>query len=183
MERLSANWGWVALRGLLAVVFGVLAFVWPGITVDVLVIFFGAYALVDGAFALVGAWRASHEGRRWWAFLFEGLVGIAAGLIALFATGLAALTILYVIAAWAIVTGLLEIAAAIRLREEINNEVSLALSGLASVIFGAILLIWPAAGILALVWLIGAYAIFFGLMLLWLAFKVRAVVPGSPAPV
>jgi uncharacterized membrane protein HdeD (DUF308 family) len=183
VERLASNWWAVALRGVLAIVFGLLAFVWPGITADVLVAFFGAYALVDGVFALIAALRSSHLGARWWSLVVEGIVGIVVALIAFVFPAVATLWIVWVIALWAIVTGLLKIAAAVRLRAEIDNEWSLGLSGLGSVVFGVLLAVWPGAGVLALVWLIGAYAIMFGLLLLWLSLRLRAGVVGSPAPV
>ena len=181
--RLASNWWAVALRGVLAIVFGVLAFAWPAITADILVAIFGAYALVDGVFALVAALRSSHLGPRWWSLVAEGVVGIAVGLIAFADSSVAALWIVWVIAVWAIATGLLKIATAIRLRAEIENEWSLGLSGLGSVVFGVLLAVWPSAGALALVWLIGAYAIMFGLLLIWLSLRLRAGVVGSPTPV
>jgi uncharacterized membrane protein HdeD (DUF308 family) len=181
--RLASNWWAVALRGILAIIFGLLAFVWPAITADVLVAIFGAYALVDGVFALIAALRSSHLGPRWWSLVAEGVVGIAIALIAFFLPAVAALWLVWVIAVWAIATGLLKIAAALRLRAEIENEWSLGLSGLGSVVFGVLLAVWPGAGVLALVWLIGAYAIMFGLLLLWLSLRLRAGVVGSPAPV
>ena len=183
VERLASNWWAVALRGVLAIVFGVLAFAWPGITADVLLAFFAAYALVDGIFALIAALRSSHLGPRWWSLVAEGVVGVAIGLIAFADSAVAALWIVWVIAVWAIATGLLKIATAVRLRAEIENEWSLGLSGFGSVVFGVLLAVWPTAGVVALVWLIGAYAIMFGLLLLWLSLRLRAGVFGSPAPV
>jgi uncharacterized membrane protein HdeD (DUF308 family) len=181
--RLISNWWAVGLRGLIAIVFGALAIAWPAITVDVLVAFFAAYALVDGVFALIAALRSGHAGPRWWSLVAEGVVGIAVGLIAFADSSVAALWIVWVIAVWAIATGLLKIATAIRLRAEIENEWSLGLSGLGSIVFGALLAIWPDAGALAVIWLIGAYAIMFGLLLIWLSLRLRAGVVGSPTPV
>src|ERR687891_2654083 len=171
---LSRNWWLVALRGLAAIVFGVLAFAWPGITLFVLVLLFGAYMLVDGIFAIVAAVRAAGREARWWLLLIEGVLGVLAGLVAAFWPGLTALALLYFIAAWAIVSGILEIAGAIRLRREIEGEWALGLSGALSLLFGVLLVVIPApAGILSLVWLIGAYALAFGELLLVLAFRVR----------
>ena len=113
----------------------------------------------------------------WWLLLLEGLVGIGIGLLTFFAPGITALALLFYIAIWAIATGILEIAAAIRLRKEIDNEWLLLLAGLASVVFGVLLAMQPAAGALALLWLIGSYAIVFGVLLLVLAFKIRKFVP------
>jgi uncharacterized membrane protein HdeD (DUF308 family) len=164
----------VALRGLAAIVFGVLAFVWPAITLWALVLLFGAYMLVDGIFAIVAAVRAAGREARWWLLLIEGVLGVLAGLVAAFWPGLTALALLYFIAAWAIVSGILEIAGAIRLRREIEGEWALGLSGALSLLFGVLLVVIPApAGLLSLVWLIGAYALAFGVLLLVLAFRLR----------
>jgi uncharacterized membrane protein HdeD (DUF308 family) len=171
---LSRNWWLVALRGLAAIVFGVLAFVWPAITLWALVLLFGAYMLVDGIFAIVAAVRAAGREARWWLLLIEGVLGVLAGLVAAFWPGLTALALLYFIAAWAIVSGILEIAGAIRLRREIEGEWALGLSGALSLLFGVLLVVIPApAGLLSLVWLIGAYALAFGVLLLVLAFRLR----------
>jgi uncharacterized membrane protein HdeD (DUF308 family) len=171
---LSRNWWLVALRGLAAIVFGVLAFVWPAITLWALVLLFGAYMLVDGIFAIVAAVRAAGREARWWLLLIEGVLGVLAGLVAAFWPGLTALALHYFIAAWAIVSGILEIAGAIRLRREIEGEWALGLSGALSLLFGVLLVVIPApAGLLSLVWLIGAYALAFGVLLLVLAFRLR----------
>ena len=174
LRTLGRNWWALALRGVAAILFGILAFAWPGITLFVLVLFFGVYMLVDGIFAIVAAVRAAGREARWWLLLIEGVLGVLAGLVAAFWPGLTALALLYFIAAWAIVTGILEIAAAVRLRREIAGEWALGLSGLLSLLFGVLLVVIPApAGILSLLWLIGAYAIAFGVVLLVLAFRVR----------
>src|ERR687890_1931301 len=171
---LSRNWWMLALRGLAAIVFGVLAFVWPDITLFVLVLLFGAYMLVDGIFAIVAAVRAAGREARWWLLLIEGVLGVLAGLVAALWPGLTALALLYFIAAWAIVSGIFEIVGAIRLRREIEGEWALGLSGALSVLFGVLLVaVGPGVGLLSLVWLIGAYALAFGVLLLVLAFRVR----------
>jgi uncharacterized membrane protein HdeD (DUF308 family) len=167
------HWWAFALRGVAAIVFGILAFIWPGVTLAVLVLFWGAYALIDGVLALVAAFRTGQD-HRWW-LIVEGVFGIAAGIVTFFWPGLTALVLLYIIAFWALVTGVLEIIAAIRLRRVIENEWWMALGGVASVIFGIILLVAPGAGALALIWLIAAYAIVFGVLLLLLAFRLRGI--------
>ena len=175
-STLSRGWWLLLLRGVAAIVFGVLAWIQPGITLAVLVMFFGAYSLVDGILCLWTVISGPKGYEYGWLVLLEGLVGIGIGLLTFFAPGVTALALLFYIAIWAIATGALEIAAAIRLRKEIENEWWLLLSGLASVLFGAVLAARPGVGALALLWLIGSYAIVFGILLLILAFKVRRFV-------
>ena len=176
--ELPRHWWVVALRGLAAIVFGILAFVWPGITLTVLILFFGAYAIVDGVLALYAAFRS--RGQHVWASVLEGILGIAAGLIAFFWPGITALALLIVIAVWAILTGVMEVIAAVELRHVIRNEWFLILSGLLSVVFGILLLVQPAAGALALVWLIGLYAVIFGIGMLALAWRLRGLLEHMP---
>ena len=171
VTALANNWWTLVLRGIAAIIFGILAYLWPGITFTVVVLFFGAYALWDGVFALIGAFRT--EGERRWSLVLEGVVGIAAGLVTFFWTGAASLALLLVIGAWAIVTGIFEIVSAIRLREEIEGEWLLLISGVLSVLFGIALAIWPAAGLVAVTWMIGAYAMVFGFLLTMLGFRLR----------
>jgi uncharacterized membrane protein HdeD (DUF308 family) len=173
LATLAQNWWAFVLRGVAAIVFGFLAYLWPGITFAVLVLFFGAYALWDGVFALISAFRT--EGERRWALVFQGVAGIAAGLITFFWPGAATLAILIIIGAWAIVTGIAEISAAVRLRKEIEGEWLLLLSGALSVLFGIAIAIWPAAGLLAVTWMIGAYAILFGVLFIVLGFRLRSL--------
>jgi uncharacterized membrane protein HdeD (DUF308 family) len=174
ITAVARNWWVFLVRGLAAILFGILAFIWPGITLFVLVLFWGAYALVDGIFALIAAFSGQAAQQRWWVLLLEGLLGIAAGIITFLWPGMTAIALLYLIAAWAIVGGVLEIAAAIRLRQEIEGEWLLALSGVASIIFGVLMVIWPGAGALAVVWLIAGYAIVFGVLMIALAFRLRS---------
>jgi uncharacterized membrane protein HdeD (DUF308 family) len=181
VTTLAQNWWTLVLRGIAAIIFGILAYLWPGITFTVLVLFFGAYALWDGVFALIGAFRT--EGERRWSLVLEGVVGIAAGLITFFWTGAASLALLLVIGAWAIVTGIFEIVSAIRLREEIEGEWLLLISGVLSVLFGIALAIWPAAGLVAVTWMIGAYSIVFGVLLTMLGFRLRNTSKGRLAAV
>jgi uncharacterized membrane protein HdeD (DUF308 family) len=170
---LARNWWLLALRGLLAVVFGVLAFVWPDITLVALVLLFGAYALVDGAFTSFTAIRDREEHEHWKLLLVEGLSGIGAGVLTLLWPGITAFILLYLIAGWALATGLMEIIAAVRLREEIEGEWLFAFSGVLSILLGATLIIRPGAGALGLVWLIGTYAVIFGFTMIVLALKLR----------
>jgi uncharacterized membrane protein HdeD (DUF308 family) len=177
LEILSKYWWLLVLRGLLAILFGVLAYAWPGITIATLVLFFGAFALVSGIFAVIAAFAGRKAHEDWWVLLLEGLLGILVGVLTWRAPGITALALVLYIAAWALVTGVLEIVAAIRLRKQIQGEFWLALSGLLSVAFGALLLFSPGAGALALLWIIAAYAIVFGVVLILLGFRVRNAVP------
>ena len=173
---LARNWWALALRGVAAILLGLLAFIWPGITLFVLVIFWGAYMFVDGIFAIVAAVRAAGQEARWWLLLVEGILGVLVGIVTFIWPGLTALALLYLVAAWAIVTGILEIVGAIRLRREIEGEWALILAGVLSVIFGVLLAVIPApAGLLSLTWLIGVYAIVFGVIMLILAFRLRGL--------
>lgn len=173
VDLLARNWGWVMLRGVAALVFGLLALFNPGITVAALVILFGAYALVDGISTIISAIANRHGEPHWVALLIGGIVSIAAGVVTFARPGFTALALLYLIAAWAIITGILEIVAAIRLREAIRGEWLLILAGVLSVLFGVLLIVAPGAGALAVVLWIGAYAVVFGIVLIILAFRLR----------
>ena len=174
MMEISRYWWAVALRGVLAIAVGVTALIWPAATLGVLVLLFGAYALADG---LVTAGTALFggpltAGRRMW-LLLAGVVGIGAGLVTLAWPGITALALLWLIAVWAIVTGVMAIVAAVRLRRELANEWLLALGGLVSVAFGLSLAVRPAQGALAVIWLIGLFVIAFGATLVALAARLR----------
>ena len=171
VDELARHWWVIGLRGLAAIVFGILAFAWPGMTLAVLVLLFGAYALVDGVLTLLAAFRGDAQHRV--AMLIEGVISVLAGLAAFAWTGLTALVLLYIIAFWAIVTGVLEIFAAIRLRRAIRNELGLIIGGVLSVAFGVVLFLAPGTGALAVVFLIGAYAIVFGIALRGVAWRLR----------
>ncbi len=166
------NWWLLALRGLVAVLFGVLAFMWPGGTLITLVWLFGAFALVNGILSLVLATKTKGYPKVG-SLILGGLLGILAGLLAFVMPGITALGLLILIAAWAIVTGIMELVAAVRLRKIINNEWLLVLAGIASVVFGILLLFQPAAGALVLIWWIGAWALLSGIVLMILAFRMR----------
>jgi uncharacterized membrane protein HdeD (DUF308 family) len=172
---LARHWWAVGLRGLAALVFGILALVAPNITVVVLIAFFGAYALVDGVIAVYLAFRGRENNRNWGWLLVEGIAGILIGILAFRWPGVTGIVLLAFIAAWAIITGLMEIFEAIELRRVLRNEWLLILSGAASVIFGLLLIIFPGTGALAVVALIGIYAIIFGALLLGLAWRLRGM--------
>ncbi len=173
MVRAVARYWWVvALRGLAALAFGLLALFSPAMTLAVLVLFFGAYALADGVLAIWTALRGETEHRL--PMALNGVVGVLAGLAAFVWPGMTAIVLLYIIAFWAIVTGVLQVLAAVRLRRVISNEWAMALSGALSILFGVVLVASPGAGALAVVLVIGAYAVLFGLMLLMLSWRLRS---------
>lgn len=172
LEVLARNRWWLLVRGVAAVVVGILAFVLPNITLLALVLLFGAYALVDGVAALVLALRGRHpEGAKTWMLVAVGIAGIAAGVVTFFWPGITAVALLAVVAAWAIARGIFEIIAAFRLRREIDREWLLGLSGAVSIAFGVILILQPSIGLLALVWLVGVYAVVVGILEIVLSFR------------
>jgi uncharacterized membrane protein HdeD (DUF308 family) len=171
-----ARWWWTfIIRGLVAVAFGVLAFLAPAWGIAVLVALFGAWALVDGVMGLVGGIRSRGRDRSWWLSILEGIVGIIAGVFAFLFPVLAAGALIFIIAAWAIITGVFEIVAAVRLREQIRGEFWLGLAGVASILYGVVIYLFPAAGALSIVWLIGSFAIAFGVFLLILGWRLRRI--------
>jgi uncharacterized membrane protein HdeD (DUF308 family) len=171
---LSKNWWVLLLRGIAAIAFGVMAWLQPGISLAALVMLFGAYTLVDGVLGVWAAIVGRKEHEQWWVLLLWGLLSIGVGIMTFQAPEITALVLLLYIAAWAIATGVLQIVAAIRLRKEIEGEWLLVLSGLASVAFGVFIMARPAAGAISMLWLIGSYAIVFGVLLVLLGFRVRA---------
>jgi len=171
---LARNWWALLIRGIAAVVFGILAFLWPGMTIFVLVVLFAAYAFVDGVFAIVAAVRAAQAHERWWPFVLEGIVGLAIAAITVYDITLTALALYFTIAAWAFITGVLEIAAAIQLRKTIANEWLLVLAGICSIIFGVLMIWHPVAAALAIVWIIATYAVVFGIIMIALSLRLRS---------
>jgi len=167
------HWWVLLLRGLIAIAFGILTWFQPGISLSALVLLFGVYTLADGILGVWSAVTGRKENEGWWALLLWGLLGIGVGILTFLAPGITALALLFYIAVWAVATGVLQIVVAIRLRKEIEGEWMLILAGLASVVFGVLLMAQPGAGALALLWLIGAYAVIFGVLLVILAFTAR----------
>ena len=172
VHALAKNWWMLLLRGVAAITFGVLAFAWPGMTILTLIMFYGAFALIDGVLAVVAAITGGAPAPRWW-LAIVGLLGIATGLLVFMMPGLTALVLLYFIAGWAIATGVFQIIGAIRLRKEIDDEWYLILSGVVSVLFGIGVMMAPGAGALALLWVIGIYAVVMGAIMVALAFRLK----------
>jgi uncharacterized membrane protein HdeD (DUF308 family) len=169
----QAKWALI-LRGILAIAFGIVVWVWPGMTLLVLIILFGIFALASGVFALAAAWRSFRSHQGWWLLGLSGVVCIAAGIVAFVWPKETALILLYIIAIWAIVTGIAEIAAVFAPGRTAADEWLLALSGVLSIIFGILLFVFPAVGLLAMVWLIGIYAILYGITMIVSAFSVSS---------
>jgi uncharacterized membrane protein HdeD (DUF308 family) len=167
------TWWLVALRGVAAIIFGILAFVWPKATLLTLVWLYGAYVFINGVVELVQAFTGPKQGRRTGALIFQGIISIIVGLIAFLVPGITALALLLLIAAWAIVSGIFEIVTAVRLRKVISHEWLMIAAGVLSVVFGVVLMLQPAVGALAMIWWIGGFAIVLGILLLSLAFRLR----------
>jgi len=176
LHALARNWWLLLLRGIVAIIFGVLAFVMPGITLLTLIILYGAFVLVDGVLAVGAAiWGGSgamSTGPRWW-LAVVGILGIIAGVLTFVWPGITALVLLVFIGVWSLLNGIFTIVGAIRLRKEIEDEWWLILTGAISVLFGLAVLVMPGAGALALVWLIGTYAILYGVLLVAFAFRLK----------
>jgi len=171
---ISRYWWVLLIRGICAIIFGVIAFAWPGITLLALVILYGVYALVDGATAFVlGLMGRSEGGIPWWAMLLVGLLGIAAGIVTFVYPGITVLVLLLIIAFWAITRGIFEIIAAIRLRRVIDHEWLMVVAGILSLAFGIVLLMRPAVGMVAMVWIIGSFAIAFGIVAVALSLRLH----------
>jgi uncharacterized membrane protein HdeD (DUF308 family) len=172
-EVLFEKWWVLLLRGLVSIGFAVLIWMQPAITLKAMIILFGAFALVDGVLGVWTAFSSRKDRNNWWVLMLWGLVGIGIGIITFVAPAVTALALLFYIAIWAIVTGVLEIIAAVKLRKEIQGEWLLGLAGLVSLVFGILLIMHPGAGVLAVLWLIAAYALILGVLMVILAFKVR----------
>jgi uncharacterized membrane protein HdeD (DUF308 family) len=173
LEILSRNWWLFAIRGVAAIVFGVLALLWPGPTLAVLVALFAVYALVDGAALLVSLARGGPRRRPTWMVGVMGVIGIAAGIVAIVWPGITALALLYVVAFWSIALGMTQLWAAISLRREIEGELWMAVGGVVAIIFGLYLAIFPGSGLLSVIWLLGIWSIVFGVSSLLLATRLR----------
>ena len=174
-HEVGREWGWLAFRGVLAVIVGILAFVWPLATIVTLALFWGAFMFVDGLGAGITGWRLYKRGIRWWPYLVFAVIGVLAGVVTLLMPGVTAVALLYVIAFWAIFGGISQIAAAIRLRREIQGEWYLVLVGALSVLFGLLVAFRPVPeGVVAISWMVGTYALMAGALYILLALKLRS---------
>ncbi len=172
LEAMARNWWVLLIRGIAAILFGFAVILFPNLSLVLLVTFLAAYLFVDGVFALIAAFQSRNH-PRWWLLALEGVLGVLAGIAAFYFPAGAVLTVFYIVVFWAIVTGVIEIISAIELRQQIQNEWMLILSGVVSVIFGGVLLFNPGAGVLTLLWLVGVLSLAFGVMLVILAFRVH----------
>ncbi len=175
LEKISRNWWTYAVRGVIAIIFGIVAFARPGQALQALVLVFGAFALVDGIFAIFAGIAIRRYFERWWAVLLEGVTGIVIGLLTFFWPNMTALALLYFIGAWAVITGIFEIVTAIQLRRVITGEWMLILGGLLSIIFGVLMFVFPGAGAVSVIWMIGFYAIVFGISEIIFAFRLHSL--------
>jgi uncharacterized membrane protein HdeD (DUF308 family) len=175
LSSVTRNWWMVALRGTLAVIFGAAAFVWPGITFEALVLLFGVYAFLDGVLVLSFGLMAAGDGLQWWPLVLGGILGIGLGVVTFARPAAMGEALVYVVGFWAIVTGLLEIVAAIRLRDLISGEWLMGLSGALSILFGVLVVAQPNSGALALAYLFGFYAMLAGISQIVLGFRLHGV--------
>jgi len=175
LTQMGRQWKWIVLRGLLAVVLGLLGFVMPGQTLEVLTLCWGAYAFVDGLIALVTAYQIRERNRPWWTMALVGVVGVAAGLVTFVWPVATAISLLMFIAVWAILMGMFQILTALRMRKSVQGEWMLVASGVLSVLFGAAVIVAPGTGALAVVWLIASFALLFGILLVCVGLRLRSV--------
>jgi len=175
-HKLAQNWYWLLIRGLIGIAFGILVFVYPASAIAAFVILFGAFAFADGLFVLIAGLRFAHpDSGQWWWTIIQGLAGIAAGVLTFFWPAYVALILGILIAAWAIVTGVFEIATAIQLRKNVPGEILLIIAGLLSIALGVFFAFVPVAALLTWVWLVGIYALIAGVALIALAFRLRSL--------
>jgi uncharacterized membrane protein HdeD (DUF308 family) len=174
LDGWNSNWWALGLRALAAILLGIIALALPGPTLAAIVIVFGIYAVTDGVLAIIAAIRGIRRKERWGAMLFEGIIGIVAGAIALVWPGIGALALTFLVAGWALATGAFEIAAAIRLRKIMTGEWLLMIAGILSIVLAVLIAAFPGVGALTLVWWLGAYALAYGVISLVLALRVRS---------
>jgi uncharacterized membrane protein HdeD (DUF308 family) len=184
---LERNWWSLIIRGIAGILLGIMTFAWPRVTLTVIVFLFAGYALVNGISAIAGAFHAASANERWGGLLLEGIVGILAALITMFWPAITAMALVYVVAAWAIIAGIGEIMASIRLRRHISGEWMMLLAGVASIVFGVLIATMPIVGALAIALWIGGFAFVFGGLMLALGIRLRhwhgmMAGPHIPAP-
>ena len=175
VSALKQNWWVLVLRGVIAIAFGIVSFIWPGVTALALVFLLAAFAFVEGIFALIGAFGYGLPGGQRLLMVLLGFLGLAVGVFAVARPGIAALTIVVWVAWWAIIAGIIQIVVAVEMRKEIENEWALIIGALLSIVFGILLLWRPLAGVITLAYLFGFYAIIFGIAMLSLGIRLRSL--------
>ena len=170
---LHPSWWVLLLRGAAAIIFGVLTWMQPAASAAALVLVFGAYVFVDGLLGIYTAIKSRQQSRHWWVVLLWGLTGVVVGVLTVINPAITALVLTIYIGVWALMTGVLQIVAALRLRKEIQGEWVLVLGGLLSVLFGIFVLMQPGAGMMAMLWVLATYAVIFGVLMVILAFKIK----------
>lgn len=173
LHDLARNWWLVALRGVAAILFGIMAFIWPGTTLTALVLLLGAYFFIDGIATIAHSVSARKVTDIWWVMLIQGIASVVFGALTLFWPGLTSVLLISLVAVWSIITGILEIVSAVRMRKIIDNEWMLIISGIFSVLFGVLLMVFPLAGAISIAFIVGTYAIIFGIFTLMFAFRLR----------
>lgn len=184
MDALASRSWTFLVRGIVAILFGIAALIWPGITIVTLTMLFGAFAFVDGIFALTAA-LGGFGGSRWWALLLEGIIGLLVAFFVYTQPAMSMLSLIYAAGFWAVLTGIVEIVAGLQLREVISNEWLYVFAGILSIVFGVLVVRDPAAGAMAIIWMLAVYAILFGLLELSLSYRlshVRSLTPKVHAP-
>ena len=175
-DALARNWSLMLIRGVCAIGFGVITFVWPGATISAIILLFGAFMLVDGVFLIGAAIKGKKAGYHWWPLLLEGVVGVLIGIYTFMQPAVAGIALLVWVAVWAIVGGVMQVVAAIKLRKLIEGEFWLGLAGVLAIAFGCLLIMRPIVGAVSLVRVLGWFAIFYGVILVLLAFKLKKFV-------
>lgn len=171
-----SRYSWAMIfRGIIAILFGVLALFWPGLTLELLVFLFAFYALFDGIIAIIAAISSMAHHKEWWTFLLEGIVGLAVGIIVLVWPEVTLVVLIYLIAAWAVVTGIMEFIAAFSPIFDTGTKILIGLAGILSAVLGFIIFFYPITGILVVTWLIGIYALLFGILLIIFGVQVKKI--------
>lgn len=174
-KKLAKHWWAILIRGIVAIVFALLAFFATGFTLELLLIFLGVYLLLDGLFAIIGSIMAASHHRTWWVLLLEGIVSLAAGIFVLAWPEITLMILIYIVAIWAIITGIFEFLASISASWAAPGKIFIGLTGVLSVILGVVIFIYPLFSITAIIWLIGIYALIIGLSLTFFSMKLKAL--------
>ncbi|MBZ0202950.1 MAG: HdeD family acid-resistance protein [Ignavibacteria bacterium] len=174
---ISINWKWMVVRGIVSTIFGIIVVIYPFTAAAALALFFGAYIFFDGVFAIVSLFTSRTARAHFWSYLIEGIAGIAIGILAFFLPEITLYGLAILVSVWAFSTGILEIISAIKLRKVIDGEFWMIVSGILSIVFAILIFLWPASGIVVMIYLIGIYALLFGIMMVFMGFSIRNLQP------